>query len=147
MVLGATALPSLAGATAPVAVGTTTTVSCSFQPHDAAGITACNQLSVRITGGTCYPAGTLAAGPTRLFFHDEFYSSRTYRGDAILPGLNGVPVIGAFGDVPLNGDILAWDDAIYANVVRPHARLISNSGVSESRINSYAVIVDDPSCA
>jgi hypothetical protein len=140
------ASPSFARAADVPVVGTTTSVTCSFDPHGAPGITSCSQLSIRITGGTCHPAGELATGPTRLFFHDEFYSSRQYSGDAVLNGLNGTTVTGAFGDVPLD-DFAAWDDAIYRQVIRPHARLLANSGVTESRLNSYAVIVDDASCA
>lgn len=147
LVLGAAAFPSLSRATDVPAVGTTTTVVCSFDQHTVAGVTGCSQLTIRITGGVCYAAGVLAPEATRLFFHDEFSSSREYQGNAILPGWNGVPASGAFGDVPLSGDLAAWDNAIYAHVVRPHARLISNSGVSESRLNSYAFYVGDPSCA
>jgi hypothetical protein len=146
-VVGVAALPVVAGADDIPTLGSTTTVECRFDPHVSAGVTTCSQLTVRITGGVCYPAGTLSTVATRLFFHDEFSSSREYRGNAVLSGLNGTPVTGNFGDVPLGGDVAAWDAAIYMNVVRPHARLINQSGVSESEVNSYAVIVDDPSCA
>jgi hypothetical protein len=147
LVAAAVAFPPLSGATDVPTVGTTSTVVCVFDSQSQAGVTVCSQVKIRITGGVCYPAGVLAPNPTRLFFHDEFSSSREYQGNAILPGSNGIPSSGAFGDVPLGGDLAAWYDAIYAQVVRPHARLISSSGVSESRLNSYAFYVDDPSCA
>jgi hypothetical protein len=143
----AVAFPPLSGATDVAAVGTTSTVVCTFDPQSRAGVTVCSQLTIRITGGVCYSAGVLAPAATRLFFHDEFSSLREYQGNAPLPGLDGVASSGDFGDVPLGGDVVAWDDAIYARVVRPHAHLIASSGVSESRLNSYAYYVDDPSCA
>jgi hypothetical protein len=147
LVVAAAAFPSLSGATDVGAVGTTTTVVCSFDPHSQAGVTACSQLTIRITGGDiCYPAGVFGPNAVRLFFHDEFSSSRQYQGSAI-PGQNSASASGSFGGVPLNSDIAAWDDAIYARIVRTHAHLISSSGVSESRLNSYAFYVDDPSCA
>ena len=147
LIAAAVAFPPLSGATDVPTVGTTSTVVCAFDSHSLAGVTVCSQLTIRITGGICYPAGVFAPNATRLFFHDEFSSSREYQGNVTLPGRNGVPSSGAFGDVPLSGDLAAWDNAIYGHVVRPHARLISSSGVSESRTNSYAFYVDDPSCA
>jgi hypothetical protein len=146
LVVVAAVVPSLSGATDVAAVGTTTTVVCRFAPQSQAGVTACSQLTIRITGGVCYPAGVLAPNAVRLFFHDEFASSRQYQGNAI-SGQNIASASGAFGDVPSSGDTVAWDDAIYLHVVRPHAHLISSSGVSESRVNSYTFYVDDPSCA
>jgi hypothetical protein len=53
-------------------------------------------------------------------------SSRRYRGNAVLPGLDGVTV---------QGD--------YADVVRPHALLVYDSGV---HAYSEGVVVDDPDC-
>jgi|SRR5689334_18044044 len=98
--------------------GTTTTTTCRFVAGD--GSTACNQETLVISVGACYGTGE------RLYFEDHFDSARTYRGNAVLPGLDGVAV-----------------DGDYSDVVRDHSKLIYDSGVHAF---SEGVVVDDPSC-
>ena len=97
--------------------GSTTTTTCRFV---APGSTVCTQETLVITGGACYGSGQ------RLYSEDHLDSSRTYRGNAVLPGLDGVAV---------QGD--------YADVVRPHALRVDDSGV---HAYSEGVVVDDPDC-
>lgn len=97
--------------------GSTTTTTCRF----VAGSTICNQETLRIGGGACYGAGQ------RLYSEDHLDSSRTYRGNAVRSGLDGVAV-----------------DGDYADVVRDHAKLIDDSGV---HAYSEGVVVDDPTCS
>ena len=108
--------PSAARAQLPSA-GSTTTTTCRFVAGG--GSTACNQDTVVVRGGAC-------ATGERISSEDHLNSSRTYRGNVILPGLDGVAV---------NGD--------YADVVRDHARLIDDSGV---HAYSEGMSVDDPTC-
>jgi hypothetical protein len=98
--------------------GSTTTTTCRFVPGD--GTTTCSQETIVIRGGACYEAGE------RLYFEDHLDSARTYRGNAVLPGLDGVAVTGD-----------------YADVLRPHALLVYDSGV---HAYSEGVTVDDPAC-
>jgi hypothetical protein len=98
--------------------GSTTTTTCRFVAGD--GSTVCTQETVVISGGACYGSGE------RLFSEDHLDSSHTYRGNAVVSGLDGVAVDGG-----------------YADVVRAHARLSDDSGV---HAYSEGVVVDDPNC-
>lgn len=98
--------------------GSTTTTTCRFAASG--GSTVCLQETLVISGGACYGSGH------RLYSEDHLDSSRTYRGNVVLPGLNGAAV---------RGD--------YADVVRPHALLVDDSGV---HAYSEGVVVDDPNC-
>jgi hypothetical protein len=98
--------------------GSTTTTTCRFVSSD--GSTVCTQETLVISGGACYGDGQ------RLYSEDHLDSSRTYRGNAVLPGLDGVAV---------RGD--------YSDAVRDHARLIDDSGV---HAYSEGVLVEDPNC-
>lgn len=130
----------------------TTTVVCTFDSSMHPGLTTCSQKTDEISRTEiCYPAGTWFTYPVRLWWHQGWYSSRTFRGNVVPRELNDVAVTGDFGSVPsvprTDADLAAWDDAIYAHVVRPHAHLDSNDGVSEGRLDSYPVPVEDESCA
>jgi len=96
--------------------GSTTTTTCRF----VSGSTLCTQETVVISGGACYRVGE------RLYSENHLDSSRTYRGNAVVSGLDGVAV-----------------DRDYVNVVRDHAKLIDDSGV---HAYSEGVVVDDPTC-
>ena len=93
----------------PVA-GTTFFTQCTFAGGgNNAGTTQCSQTIVTVLEGGCWPA----ASGFRLWSEDDIASVRTYHGNAVLFGLNGVTV-----------------DADYSSVLRPHsaARLIDDSG-------------------
>jgi hypothetical protein len=114
------AVAGIAAAAAPASdtpvVGSTTTTTCTFVQ----GATQCREQTITVSAGSCFDVGL------RLYETDEFDSARTYRGDAILPGLDGDSV-----------------DGEYADVVRPHARLIYDSGLHAF---SFTVPVEDPTC-
>jgi hypothetical protein len=98
--------------------GSTTTTTCRFVASN--GSTICTQEMLVISGGACYGSGR------RLYSEDHLDSSRTYRGNVVLRGLDGVAV---------HGD--------YAGVVRQHALLVDDSGV---HAYSEGLVVDDPNC-
>ncbi len=99
-----------ASADGPVA-GTTFFTQCSFVagPGDNAGTTQCSQTIVTVSRRSCWSAES----GFRLWSEDDIASVRSYRGNAVLFGFNGVTV-----------------NADYLNVLRPHAaaRLIDDSG-------------------
>jgi len=106
----------------PVA-GTTRTTTCRFTPHDSAagsGVTQCSQTTVIVRPGACVDSGY------RLWEEDDIASARTYRGNAVLSGLDGATVEGTYSDV-----------------VRPHARLLYDSG---PHAFSVSFPVADQSC-
>ncbi len=98
--------------------GSTTTTTCRFVVS--AGSTVCTRETLVISGGACYGSGH------RLYSEDHLDSSRTYRGNVVLPGLDGAAV---------HGD--------YADVVRTRALLVDVCGV---HAYSTGVVVDDPNC-
>lgn len=98
--------------------GTTTTTTCRFVPSSAS--TFCNRQTVVVRDGPC------AATGKRLASEEHVASARTYRGDAVRPGLDGVAVEGG-----------------YAAVVRDHASVLSDSGPHAYGSGFY---VDDRSC-
>ncbi len=116
LLVSAALAAAAAAASAPVA-GTTTTTRCTFT-H---GATQCVETVVVVRAGGCYDAGL------RLWSEDDIASARTYRGNAIAAGLAGTTVNGG-----------------YADVVRPHSRLVSDSGPHAFSV-SYPV--EDPVCA
>ena len=122
-VVAAAVFTSAASAADLPVLGTTTTVECRFDPKQARGqrVTFCTQVTVTISGGAC------ADGSSRLYFESDVYSTREYQGNAILGGLNGVSVAGT-----------------YADVVKPHSKLIFDSG---PHATSFGFFVEDLSCA
>lgn len=112
-----------ASADGPVA-GTTYSTQCVFGQGSGAdpGTTNCFQTIVRIIEGSCWSAES----GMRLWEEDDISSARTYRGNAVLAGLNGVTV-----------------NADYSSVVRPHALLLSDSG---AHAFSSTFPVADPTC-
>jgi len=122
-VVAAAGFASAANAADLPVLGTTTTVECRFDPKQAPrqGVTFCTQVTVTISGGAC------ADGQSRLYFQSEIASTREYQGNAVLGGLNGVRVPGAYDDV-----------------VKPRSKLISDSG---PHATSFGFFVEDPSCA
>jgi hypothetical protein len=97
---------------------TSTTTTCRFAPTSAS--TFCNRETLVVRDGPC-------AGPgERSSSEDHVASARTYRGDAVRAGLDGVAVEGG-----------------YAAAVRPGAAVVYDSGP-----HAYGVglVVDDPSC-
>jgi hypothetical protein len=120
----ASAFAISASADGPVA-GTTFFTQCSFSggPGGDAGTTQCSQTIVIVIEGNCWDA----VSGMRLWSEDDIASVRSYRGNAVLPGLNGVTV-----------------NADYSSVVRPHARLIDDSG---PHAFSSTFPVEDASCA
>jgi hypothetical protein len=94
------------------------TTTCRYELST--GSTFCRQETVVIRGGGCYQAGS------RLYFEDHLDSSRTYRGDVVVPGSDG---IARMGD--------------YAAAIRQQSLLLSDSGV---HAYSTGVLVDDPAC-
>ena len=97
-----------ANADGPVA-GTTTSTQCVFGSGSGAdpGTTNCFRTITTIREGNCWNA----VSGMRLWEEDDSASARTYRGNAVLPGLNGVTV-----------------NADYSSIVRPHAALLYDSG-------------------
>lgn len=97
-----------ANADDPVA-GTTFFTQCSFGHATSTdpGTTQCSQTIVTVIKGACWSA----VSGMRLWEEDDSASVRSYRGNAVAQGLNGVTV-----------------DADYSAVVRDHARLIDVSG-------------------
>lgn len=99
-----------ASADGPVA-GTTFFTKCSFvaAPGDNVGTTQCSQTIVIVREGSCWSAQS----GFRLWSEDDIASARSYRGNAVLFGFDGVTV-----------------NADYSGVLRPHsaARLIDDSG-------------------
>jgi hypothetical protein len=114
------ALAGVAAVAAPAAdtpvVGSTTTTTCTFD-H---GATHCREQTITVTAESCFDVGL------RLYETAEVDSARTYRGDAVLPGLDGATVEGE-----------------YADVVRPHSRLSYDSG---PHAFSFTVPAEDPTC-
>jgi hypothetical protein len=82
------------------AVGTTVAASCHF----GGGATRCRQQTVIVTASICGDIGW------RLYSRDEIDSVREYRGNVVLPGLDGVQVAAGYGAL-----------------LRPHARLVAKS--------------------
>jgi hypothetical protein len=97
-----------ASADGPVA-GTTYATQCFFGNGSGAdpGTTSCFQTIVRVIEGGCWSAES----GMRLWSEDDIASVRSYRGNAVVQGLNGVTV-----------------NADYSSVVRAHANLLSDSG-------------------
>jgi hypothetical protein len=97
-----------ASADGPVA-GTTFSTQCSFGHGQASdpGTTQCSQTIVVIIDRNCWAAES----GMRLWEEDDIASVRSYRGNAVQPGLNGVTV-----------------DADYSALVKPHANQLSDSG-------------------
>jgi hypothetical protein len=99
-----------ASADGPVA-GTTFFTQCTFAagPGDTVGTTQCSRTIVSVSPGICWSAES----GFRLWSEVVSASVRSYRGNAVLWGLNGVTV-----------------NADYSSVLRPHsaARLIDDSG-------------------
>jgi len=122
-VVAAAVFASAANAADLPPLGTTTTVECRFDPKQAPrqGVTFCTQVTVTISGGAC------ADGATRLYFQSEVYSAREYQGNAVLPALNGVSITGT-----------------YTEVVKPHSKLIFDSG---PHATGFGFFVEDVSCA
>jgi hypothetical protein len=128
LLLATVAVLVLAGAAAAAApasdvpvTGTTRTTECHFDPHAGdRGLTLCRQQIIVVSADGCFGQGY------RLYFQDEIDSVRAYRGDVILPGLDGVVL-----------------DADYADLIRPHALLLSDSG---PHAFSEAFPVEDASC-
>jgi hypothetical protein len=115
------AVAGIAAVAAPASdtpvVGSTTTTTCTFD-H---GATQCREQTITVSAAeNCFDVGL------RLYETAEVDSARTYRGDAVLPGLDGETVEGQ-----------------YADVVRPHSRLIYDS---EGHGFSVTVPVEDPTC-
>jgi len=97
---------------------TTTTTTCRFDPSSAS--TLCNEETIVVRDGPC-------AGPgERSSSEDHIASARTYRGDAVREGLDGVAVKSG-----------------YTAAVRPHATLVYDSG---PHAYGTGLVVDDPSC-
>ncbi len=87
---------------------TTYFTQCSFGHATGAdpGTTECSQTIV-IVSSACWEG----VSGMRLWEEDHFAYVRSYRGNAVLPGLDGVTV-----------------NADYGSVLRPHVRLIDVSG-------------------
>ena len=115
--IAAAALATTASADGPVA-GTTYSTECTFS----AGTTQCQQTIVIVREGICW---SVASG-LRLWSEDDIASARSYQGNAVGPGMNGVTV-----------------NADYPALVKPHARLIYDSG---PHAFSSTFPVDDPTC-
>jgi hypothetical protein len=97
---------------------TTTTTTCRFVRSSAS--TFCNRETVVVRDGPCAAAGK------RLYSEDHVASARTYRGDAVRPGLDGVAVEGG-----------------YTAAVREDAAVVYDSGPHAYGSGSF---VDDRSC-
>ena len=121
-VVAAAVLASAAAADGPVA-GTTTITRCTFDPRGSVerGITECAQTIDIVRAGACWEPGF------RLWSEDTIASVRSYRGNAVLPGLNGVAVSGGFDEV-----------------VRAHSVLLEDSG---PHAFSTTFPVEDSTCA
>jgi len=112
-----------ASADGPVA-GTTYSTQCFFGSGSGAdpGTTNCFQTIVRITDVGCWSAES----GMRLWEEVDSASARIYRGNAVLPGLNGVTV-----------------NADYLSVLKSHTVLLYDSG---SHAFSTTSPVPDTSC-
>jgi hypothetical protein len=112
---------AIAAADLPV-LGTTTTTMCRYDSKvtPGPGLTYCTRQIVTISGGDCYITGY------RLYFEDVFSSARYYQGNVVPSSLDGVTVTGDYGDV-----------------VRPHARLVYDSG---DHAFGVGFLVPDESC-
>jgi hypothetical protein len=125
-VIAALAFVSSATADALPTPGTTTTTVCFFDARAALdldlapGATYCRQEINIVIALDCVEDGY------RLYEFDLIASARTYRGNVVLPGLNGVQV---------EGD--------YSDVVRPNANLFYDSGPHGT---GYQTLVADESC-
>jgi hypothetical protein len=97
---------------------TTTTTTCRFAPSSAS--TLCNQETTVVRVGPCTGPGE------RESSEDHVASARTYRGNAVRPGLDGKTVEGG-----------------YAAAVRPGSELVYDSG---PHAYGTGLVVDDPSC-
>lgn len=107
----------------PVA-GTTYSTRCVFGSGSGAdpGTTNCSRTIVSITDEGCWSAES----GMRLWEEDDSASARTYRGNAVLPGLNGVIV-----------------NADYSSVVKAHANLLYDSG---DHAFGFTIPVPDSTC-
>jgi hypothetical protein len=113
---------------------------CTFDPHANPGVTTCSWKTVHTSQRFCFAPGQ------SVYFVDVWRSTRTYRGNVVLRGLNGVTVTGDFGDPPLLLDaIKAWNDAIYARVARSTTPIVSQN-FGESRFEGTVIMVADSSC-
>jgi hypothetical protein len=100
---------SSASATDLPTPGTTTTTVCVFDPHGDPAVTSCNSVTTTIIFEGCFTDPEI--GPYLLFEEDVIASVRSYRGDALIAGVQS-------GDA-VNG---------FYTQVRPHAKLIYDSG-------------------
>src|SRR5215203_207799 len=94
-VVAAAVMASAANAADLPVLGTTTTTECRFDPKEGPrqGVTFCTQVAVTISGGACFDE------QSRLYFQSEVASTREYKGNAVVAGLNGVSVSGSYTDV------------------------------------------------
>jgi hypothetical protein len=121
--LAAVVVAASAAADGPVASRTVTT-TCSFDPRDSVehGVTTCNQTIDIVQPGSCWGA----VSGFRLWEEDVIASARTYRGNVVSAGQNGVAVSGDYG-----------------SLVRAHAKLLDDSG---DHAFSSTFPVEDSSC-
>jgi hypothetical protein len=127
LLVAATVVALTAGAAtasaATIVEGPTTTTICHFDPESfplgGQGITFCATTEITVVDEGCFSEGYRRYVEVRITWY------RTYRGNVVLPGLNGVEVVGDTSDV-----------------IRPNANLIE-----EYSFPSHGdFLVADPSC-